>query len=88
MPFEFFFFSQFASEINKLAIIGFRGFQLGDIYIGTPTCADDIALIESNKDNLQIMINVIGKYAKQHHYRIHPMKTKTMQYSTTNDDFI
>ena len=28
------------------------GFQLGDIYIGTPTCADDIALIESNKDNL------------------------------------
>jgi hypothetical protein len=60
------------------------GFQLGDIYIGTPTCADDIALIESNKDNLQIMINVIGKYAKQHHYRIHPMKTKIIQYSTTN----
>jgi hypothetical protein len=38
-------------------------------------CADDIALIESNKDNLQIMINIIGRYAKQHHYRIHPMKT-------------
>ena len=54
------------------------GFQFGDffIYIGTPTCADDIALIESNKDNLQIMINVIRRYAKQHHYRIHPMKTK------------
>ena len=63
------------------------GFQLGDIYIGTPTCADDIALIESNKDNLQIMINIIGRYAKQHHYRIHPMKTKTMQYSTTNDEY-
>ena len=60
------------------------GFQLGDIYIGTPTCADDIALIESNKENLQIMINVIGRYAKQHHYRIHPMKTKIIQYSTTN----
>jgi hypothetical protein len=41
------------------------GFQLGDIYIGTPNCADDIALIESNKDNLQIMINVIGRYANQ-----------------------
>ena len=37
------------------------GFQLGDIYIGTPTCADDIAFIESSKDNLQIMLNVIRK---------------------------
>ena len=63
------------------------GFQLGDIYIGTPTCTDDIALIESSKDNLQIMINVIGRYAKQHHYRIHPMKTKIIQYSTTNDEY-
>ena len=62
------------------------GFQLGDIYIGTPTCANDIVLIESSKDNLQIMINVIGRYAKQHHYRIHPMKTKIIQYSTTNDE--
>ena len=65
------------------------GFQLGDffIYIGTPTCADDIALIESNKDNLQIMINVIRRYAKQHHYRIHPMKTNIIQYPTTNDEY-
>jgi hypothetical protein len=57
------------------------GFQLGDIYIGTLTCADDIALIESSKDNLQIMINVIERYAKQHHYRIHPMKTYTILYN-------
>ena len=63
------------------------GFQLGDIYIGTPTCADDIALIESSKDNLQIMLNIIGRYAKQHHYRIHPMKTKIKQCSTTNDQY-
>jgi hypothetical protein len=33
------------------------------------------------------MLNVIGRYAKQHHYRIHPMKTKIMQYSTTNDEY-
>lgn len=58
------------------------GFQLGDIYIGTPTCADDIAFIESSKDNLQIMLNVIGRFAKQHHYKIHPTKTKITQYST------
>ena len=63
------------------------GFQLGDSYIGTPTCADDIALIESSKDNLQIMLNVIGRSAKQHHYMIHPMKTTIIQYSTTNDEY-
>jgi hypothetical protein len=33
------------------------------------------------------MLNVIGRYAKQHHYRIHPMKTKIIQYSTTNDEY-
>jgi hypothetical protein len=33
------------------------------------------------------MLNDIGKYAKQHHYRIHPMKTKIIQYSTTNDEY-
>jgi hypothetical protein len=33
------------------------------------------------------MINVIGRYAKQHHYKIHPMKTKIIQYPTTNDEY-
>ena len=63
------------------------GFQLGDIYIGTPTCADDIAFIESNNDNLQVMLNTIGRYANQHHYNIHPKKTKIIQYANSKANY-
>ena len=42
---------------------------------------DDIAFTDTNKYNLQIMLNVIhtGRYANQHHYNIHPTKTKIVQ---------
>ena len=36
------------------------GYHLGNVYIGTPTCADDVAIIERDSNNLQIMINVIS----------------------------
>jgi hypothetical protein len=36
------------------------GYHLGNVYIGTPTCADDVAFIERDSNNLQIMINVIS----------------------------
>jgi hypothetical protein len=52
------------------------GYHLGNVYIGTPTCADDVAIIERDSNNLQIMINVISRYAKQHHYKINPLKTR------------
>ena len=52
------------------------GYHLGNVYIGTPTCADDVAFIERDSNNLQIMINVISRYAKQHHYKINLLKIK------------
>ncbi|CAC5376761.1 unnamed protein product [Mytilus coruscus] len=39
------------------------GYHLGDIYVGAPTCADDIAFISNNEYELQIMLNVIDRYA-------------------------
>jgi len=62
-------------ELENAAV----GFHLGNIYVGTPTCADDIAFTETNKYNLQVMLNVIHRYANQHHYNIHPTKTKIVQ---------
>jgi hypothetical protein len=57
------------------------GYHLGNVYIGTPTCADDVAIIERDSNNLQIMINVISRYAKQHHYKINPLKTRILDCS-------
>ncbi|VDI81281.1 Hypothetical predicted protein [Mytilus galloprovincialis] len=45
------------------------GYHLGDIYVGAPTCADDIAFISNNEYELQVMLNVIDRYAKEHHYK-------------------
>jgi hypothetical protein len=36
------------------------GYHLGNVYIGTPTCANGVAFIERDSNNLQIMINVIS----------------------------
>ncbi|VDI23993.1 Hypothetical predicted protein [Mytilus galloprovincialis] len=47
------------------------GFQLGNIYIGAPTCADDIALLSSDSSEMQLMLDIIGRYADQHQYK-HP----------------
>ncbi|CAC5387308.1 unnamed protein product [Mytilus coruscus] len=63
------------SEQNSL------GYHLGDIYVGAPTCADDIAFISNNEYELQIMLNVIDRYAKEHHYKIHPTKTEIIDCS-------
>ncbi|CAC5388978.1 unnamed protein product [Mytilus coruscus] len=57
------------------------GYHLGDIYVGAPTCADDIAFISNNEYELQIMLNVIDRYAKEHHYKIHPTKTEIIDCS-------
>ncbi|CAC5388916.1 unnamed protein product [Mytilus coruscus] len=45
------------------------GYHLGDIYVEAPTCADDIAFISNNEYELHIMLNVIDRYAKEHHYK-------------------
>ncbi|VDH88744.1 Hypothetical predicted protein [Mytilus galloprovincialis] len=35
------------------------GFILGTIYCGAPTCADDVALLSSNPEELQVMLNIL-----------------------------
>lgn len=37
-----------------------------------------MAFIERDSDNLPIMINVISRYAKQHHYKINTLKTRIL----------
>ena len=63
------------------------GYQLGNIYVGSPTCADDIAFISNDKHELQLMLNVLGRYANEHHYSIHPTKTQIIDCSKTKSDY-
>ncbi|CAC5361724.1 unnamed protein product [Mytilus coruscus] len=63
------------------------GYHLGNVFAGTPTCADDIAFISNNENELQIMLNVLSRYANEHHYTIHPMKTQIIDCSKTKSNY-
>ncbi|MES9880886.1 MAG: reverse transcriptase family protein [Sedimenticola sp.] len=54
------------------------GLYLGSTYVGSPCCADDIALLADNSDELQVMLNVASRYSVQHRYNIHPVKSKVI----------
>ena len=51
------------------------GALIGDQFIGSPTCADDVLLISFNQHELQAMLNVCQEYSNLHGYEIHPGKS-------------
>ena len=63
------------------------GYHLGNIYVGAPTCADDFAFISKNKYEMQVMLNVVSRYAKEHHYSIHPTKTQLIDCSKKKSNY-
>ncbi len=51
------------------------GTFIGPVYVGTPTCADDMLLMANDPAELQAMLDICFEYAKQHQYEIHPQKS-------------
>ncbi len=63
------------------------GMQIGNTYVGSPCCADDVALLSCDENELQIMLNVASRYATHHRYNLHPIKSKVVsQYNSKNND--
>ncbi|VDI42850.1 Hypothetical predicted protein [Mytilus galloprovincialis] len=60
------------------------GFRMGNVYLGCPTCADDIALLSSNPNELQCMLSTLHRHAVQDRVSIHPKKTKAVVFSKSN----
>lgn len=57
------------------------GLHLGNIYVGTPTCADDLALLSSSVDDMQLMLNVVHRYSQHHFYYVHQTKTNIVEFN-------
>ena len=53
------------------------GFSIGNTYVGCPTCADDIALLSDDSNELQCMIS-LNRHSMQARVSIHPTKTKAV----------
>lgn len=54
------------------------GLSIGNVYVGCPTCADDIALLSNDVGELQSMLSVLHRHAQQDRVTIHPTKTKAV----------
>ena len=57
------------------------GFVLGNIYVGATAVADDMAYLSSTPEMLQLMLGVGYRYSRQHHFKIHPTKTKIVEHN-------
>ena len=58
------------------------GLRIGTIYKGSPTCADDVALLASSVEELQLMLQEAVNFARKNRYKIHPTKTCIVVLST------
>ena len=65
------------------------GLRIGSVYIGCPTCADDVALLALIPHELQIMLYEALNYSKRKRYNIHPTKTSVVDISVykLNEEF-
>ncbi len=60
------------------------GCSIGNIFMGTPTCADDVLLLSNSSSEMQGMINVCGEYASRHKYKLHPIKSQVIHQVKTS----
>ena len=52
----------------------------GPLYIGAPTCADDLMLIADSPEDLQAMLNLTYNFSSNSRYIIHPSKSQIVTY--------
>ena len=58
--------------------------MIGRTYVGCPTCADDIALLSNNVNELQNMLLTLHWHSRQDRVSIHPTKTKAVILNKTS----
>ncbi|MES9881858.1 MAG: reverse transcriptase family protein [Sedimenticola sp.] len=60
------------------------GKHIGTIYTGCPTCADDVLLMSSSSEELQLMLHLASSYSQEHRYIIHPQKSAVVRIATNS----
>ena len=74
-------YAVFTSELLFLLEASDLGVRIGTVYAGSPTFADDMALIASSQEDLQGMLSVVDKYANKWGYKINPSKSAVLIFS-------
>ena len=69
------FYKVYIDELLRILKSKRLGLRIGTVYIGCPTCADDIALLALSPLELQLMLYEVLNYSKKNRYQIHPTKS-------------
>jgi hypothetical protein len=62
------------------------GSKIGSIKCPSPTCADDVALVASNKSEMQIMLDCCKVYSDKERYELQPAKSMVMTLNVPQDE--
>ena len=70
-----FLYSVFVDELLDLLVSSRYGACIGDVYVGAPMFADDLALVSESPTVLQSMLDIVSSYAKKWRYRFNASKS-------------
>ena len=71
-------YKDFIDPCLKIYRTSRAGCFIGLTYVGAPTCADDVLLITSSPEDLQLLLCIADKFSRQERFTIHPQKTKVI----------
>lgn len=77
------FINSLLCELNECGC----GANIGSIYAGNPTHADDIVLLSTSPKGLQHMIDICYNYSRKWRFLLSPEKTKLMVFGETKVEF-
>ena len=62
------------SELNSSGL----GACVGDVFVGSPMYADDLALVAATASDLQGMLNIVHSYSRKRKYKLNASKSKIL----------
>jgi hypothetical protein len=75
-------YKKFIGPILRILKACGKGAYIGHICCNAPTCADDILLIATSEEELQLLFSIAFSFASQERYNIHPDKTRIIYIDT------
>ena len=75
----------YLSDLLALTASTGLGYYLGSICVTTPTCADDMLVLDAQPEGLQATISLIEHYANAEHYTVHPIKSLVIPFNMRSE---
>ncbi len=73
-------YKNYINKLLKMFETSGLGVTIGSLYLGAPTCADDILLIANTSFQSQAMLDLSVNYSIENKYSIHPVKSTVTPY--------